>query len=80
MAQSKVLSDSTSKNLLSFYTIDMTHLNFSDDWRKILAAYSLGTLTAQELRQVNQYLNQHPKMQAEVQQIQTALALWCCCL
>jgi anti-sigma factor RsiW len=58
----------------------MAYLNFSDDWREILAAYSLGTLTSQELRQVNQYLSQHPKMQAEAQQIQTALALWCCCL
>jgi anti-sigma factor RsiW len=58
----------------------MTHLNFSDDWHKILTAYSFGTLTSQELRQVNQYLNRHPKMQAEAQQIQTALTLWCCCL
>jgi anti-sigma factor RsiW len=58
----------------------MTHLNFSDDWQKILAAYSFGTLTSQELRQVNQYLDRHPKMRAEAQQIQAALTLWSCCL
>jgi anti-sigma factor RsiW len=58
----------------------MAYLNFSDDWQKILTAYSFGTLTSQELRQVNQHLDQHPKLRAEAQQIQTALTLWCCCL
>jgi anti-sigma factor RsiW len=58
----------------------MTYLNFSDDWQKILTSYSLGTLTAQELRQVNQHLADHPKLQAEVQQVQAALITWCCSL
>jgi anti-sigma factor RsiW len=58
----------------------MNYLNFSDDWQKILTSYSLGTLTAQELRQVNQHLAHNPKLQAEVQQIQAALKIWCCSL
>jgi anti-sigma factor RsiW len=58
----------------------MTYLNFSDDSQKILTSYSLGTLTAQELRKVNQYLARHPELQEEVQQIQAALTIWCCSL
>jgi anti-sigma factor RsiW len=58
----------------------MTYLNFSDDWQKILTSYSLGTLTAQELRQVNQHLTRHPKLQEQVRQIQAALTIWCCSL
>jgi anti-sigma factor RsiW len=58
----------------------MTYLDFSDDWQKMLTSYSLGTLNAQELRQVNQLLAHHPKLQEEVQRIQAALTIWCCSL
>ena len=53
----------------------MAQLPPPHDWSSLLAGYVLGDLTPAELKQVEQYLEQYPAMQAEVERLQTTLAI-----
>lgn len=53
----------------------MTRSARPDNWQDLLAGYTLGNLTSEEVEAVQQLLIEHPELTAEVDRLQEVLAL-----